>query len=152
MIKKSKRLQPVANLAGTRERDAARALGDAQRILKEHEERLGELLDYQAQYRQQFHDAGSAGFAAQRLNDYQAFLTRLKEGIRHQTTRIQLARLTVEKRKGEWMEARSRAQAMNKVVERHVSHEKYHEDRQDQLETDEQARVVTNGRHDPLPD
>lgn len=151
-MKKSKRLQPVANLAQTRERDAARLLGDAQRVLKDHDERLAELVDYRTQYNRQLYDAGSAGSAAQRLNDYRAFLQRLNDGIKHQEQRLQQARLAVEKRKAEWMDARRRAQAMGKAVERHIGHERADQGRKDQLETDEQARVSGNARHDPPPD
>jgi flagellar FliJ protein len=147
-MKKSKRLQPVAKLADTRERDAARLLGRAQQQLKEHEERLQELMQYRAQYNQRFYETGIEGAAAQRMNDYHAFLNRLNDGIRHQTQRVQLARHEVERRKRAWIEARQRADVMHKAVDRHVVREQYQDGRKEQNETDEQARVIANGSGD----
>lgn len=147
-MKRSKRLQPVAKLADTRERDAARLLGRAQQQLKEQEERLQELMQYRAQYNQRFYETGMEGAAAQRLTDYHAFLRRLNDGIRHQTQRVQLARNEAERRKRAWIEARQRVDAMHKAIGRHVVREQYQDGKREQNETDEQARVIASGTED----
>lgn len=139
-MKKSKRLDPVVRIAGTREKEAARLLGECQQRLSKHEQRLIELIGYRKQYSEQFYRLGSAGVPAQKVNEYKTFLARLGEGIEQQKQRLVQTRRELEQKKRDWLIARGKIQAMNKVVDRHVERENYEAARKEQKETDDQPR------------
>ena len=50
MRNKSQRLKPVSDIAVAKERDAARHMGQQQRVLAEHENKLIELINYRSEY------------------------------------------------------------------------------------------------------
>jgi flagellar FliJ protein len=145
-MKKSKRLEPVAKLAETRQKEAARLLGECRGLLLKHEERLIELIGYRKQYTENFYEVGHAGTSAQKISDYKAFLARLNDGIEQQKQRIKLVRQELEQKKRDWIAVRGKAQAVSKVVDNHVHREKYHEARKEQNEMDEQAQQLIRAK------
>ncbi|MGA7800077.1 MAG: flagellar export protein FliJ [Gammaproteobacteria bacterium] len=136
---RSKRMQPVVRVAEDRERQAARALGDAQRALAENEAKLTELIGYREQYSRDFSAAGGAGLDARRVHEYRVFLDRLGVAVSQQSAAVEKLRGDCERSRQRWLETRTRAQALDKVTERYQSVERKAEERREQHDMDERA-------------
>ena len=136
---RSKRLQPVVQVAASKQQAAARKLGDCQREIDTRNARLTELLAYQAEYAQRFESSGGHGLDMARLQDYRVFLARLNDAISQQRVLVEAARSEYEKMKSHWLGTRQQAQAIDKVVDRFKRDEVRAQGRREQAETDERA-------------
>lgn len=136
---RSKRMQPVVNVAATKEQEAARQLGECQREIDARNARLTELLAYQAEYAQRFEASGGQGLDTARIQDYRMFLARLNDAISQQRRLVEVARLEYEKKRTHWLGARQHAHAIDKVVERFKREEDRSQGRREQADTDEHA-------------
>lgn len=115
MIRAS-RLEPLADLAGMAEVDAARRLAAAVKVMQSKEAELGKLRSYLAEYRQQTEQNVATG--SDRLQSTRAFLAKLSDAVAHQQAELAKAveryRLDSER----WRASHQRAQALDKVVDR----------------------------------
>ena len=134
---RSKRMQPIKNLADERARDAGQALALTRRAFTDHERQLAELKAYHADYAQRV--AGGAAADGIRLQNYHAFLGRLSAAIEQQSKLVAQARLELERAEADWRERHSEAGSIGKAVERIKSGERQDADRRDQRESDERA-------------
>jgi len=140
MMNKSQRLKPVSDIAVAKERDAARHMGQQQRILAEHENKLIELINYRSEYVEKMVSAGSAGIGAGQMQDYTHFIRRLDEAIVYQKNQIGLAKRQLEVKQREWQAMHTRSEALNKVVHRYKTVETREQDKREQNESDERAQ------------
>jgi flagellar FliJ protein len=134
---RSKRMQPIKDLADDRERDAGGVLGLARAKLAEHERQLTQLQAYHAEYAQR--RASGAPADGIRLQNYHAFLSRLGQAIEQQAQLVASARAELEVAEAAWRERRIEASSIGKAVERIASGERREADRRDQRESDERA-------------
>lgn len=137
---RSDRLKPMIKIAASHEKEAARLLGAQQRLLDQYETRLGELLSYRKEYREEFQQSGKEGIKASKMHDYQSFLQRLDVGIAQQRLIIEQTITGYEQQKKNWQSKRSRTQALDKTVERFKKQEDYEENRKEQKELDDHAQ------------
>ena len=140
MMTKSKRLKPVSEIADSRERDAARHMGEQQGILDQHQNKLNELIQYRAEYTAKMVAAGGNGISAGKMQDYNTFIRRLDEAIVFQRSQIELAIRQLEVKQREWRAMHTRSEALNKVVTRYQTAETRAQDKREQNESDERAQ------------
>lgn len=134
---RSKRMQPIKNLADDRARDAGHALAIARRGLAEHERQLAELKAYHAEYAQRV--ANGAAADGIRLQNYHAFLGRLKNAIEQQAKVVATAAAELALAEDAWRERHSEAGSIGKAVDRIKTGERRDADRREQRESDERA-------------
>ncbi len=146
---RSKRMDPVVQVAESRERDAARQLGEWQGRLAQHEARLAELLSYRDDYARQFESTGGNGLGAQRLQDYRAFLERLNSAVRQQEDVLAHTRGEIARLRSRWLDKRTHAKALDKVVERYREDERRAAERREQNESDERANRLSHPANKP---
>lgn len=139
-MNRSKRLQPVAQYADSRQRDAAAVLAAYRRVCDEQEKRLNELRGYRAEYVERFHAAGAAGIDAAQLLDYRAFIERLDKALAQQEQVANAARHEYEEKKRAWFALRGRAKALDHVVSHYRDQEQRERERREQHESDERAQ------------
>ena len=132
-------MQPVVQVAASKEQAAARSLGDCQREIDARTARLTELLAYQAEYAQRFESSGGQGLDMARLQDYRVFLARLNDAISQQRRLVEVARGEYEQTRSHWLGTRRQAQAIDKVVDRFKHDEVRAQGCREQAETDERA-------------
>ena len=137
---RSKRMQPVLRIAEMREQTAVKELGNAQRFLKEQEERLSELQDYQAEYARNCHAQGSSGISAARFQELQRFMASLSQAIEQQQQMEQNAARNCMQKKQLWQQAYGKSKSLDKVVERYSEQELYEQGQREQKEADEMAQ------------
>jgi flagellar FliJ protein len=137
---RSKRMQPVVNVTANREREAAQRLGEGQQRVQAAEQRLEDLIHYREEYTQQFASGGSLNTA--RLQDYRIFLDRLNQAVDQQHQQVTLARQECAGLRQRWMALHTRAQALDKVVERYRGEERSDQEKRDQKESDQHAHTL----------
>lgn len=133
----SKRLKPVQQVAATRERNAARTMGQARKHLAQEEAKLEQLRQYHQEYLDRFQQAASQGISATQLQEYRAFLAKLDEAIQQQVKVVANSMANHSSHKDNWKQKHTRTQALGKVVERYRKEELKDEDRKEQKENDE---------------
>ncbi len=142
---KSKRMQPVAQVAEQRERRAAIEMAEFRRFLDAQQAKLDELNTYRSDYARHFETAGRGGMDAARMADYRRILARLNDAIVYQEQRLASLHHDYEQVRRRWTDTRTRAAALEKVMERYREEERHEGDRREQGESDERAQLAGPG-------
>ena len=133
----SKRLQPVQRVAQSREKDAARELGDSQRRMRDQETKLEDLRRYHQEYLERFQDTARKGMTASQMQEYRAFLEKLDLAIQEQEKVVQASKSECVTRKEQWQQKHVRTKALGKVMDRFKSAEQKIVDKREQNEADD---------------
>ena len=140
MKKRSKRLEPVASHAKRQEEDAAKILAEAQQRVTDSEQQLQQLQTFRDEYLQKYKSAGQQSGSVNLLLDHQAFLAKINQGIGQATQTIKLCCQQRDLLKQQWLQRKTRTQALETVVEKYQRHESRQENHREQLEMDEFCR------------
>jgi len=137
-MRKSKRFEPIQEIASTKAVDLSRVMGDAARKVADLERQLEQLQAYRDEY---VHNStqSSGTMDAVRLQNYRSFLDRLSEALRQHMQSLGLARAEFEKRRTQWSEKRIEAEVLNRVVDRFRKEEQHAADRREQRDGDDAA-------------
>ena len=135
---KSKRFEPIREIASNSADALSRAMADAGRRVADLERQLEQLERYRAEYMQNSTTAG-ASMDAVKLQNYRSFLDRLGEAKRQHQKNLDAARVEYEKRRALWSEKRVEAESLGRAVERFRKEEQSAADRREQHEGDEAA-------------
>ena len=139
---KSKRFEPIQEIATTSANDLSRAMGEAARKVADFERQIEQLQSYRDEYvRRSGH--GTAAIDAVKLQNYRTFLERLGEAV-HQHSEaagcraggLREAALGVERKRIE-------AESLGRAVERFRKEEQHAADRREQREGDDAALRVS---------
>src|SRR5580700_1950356 len=137
-MKKSKRFEPIQEIASTSAQGLARAMGDAGRKVAELERQLEQLQAYRDEYVRNSSQSNAA-MDAVKLQNYRSFLERLGEALSQHHKSLDLARKEFDKRRAQWSEKRIEAESLNRVVDRFRKEEQSAADRREQREGDDAA-------------
>ena len=140
MPRKSKRMQSIAELARHDEQSAIEALGESSRTLDANIRQLEELKRYRVEYREQMQQQGESGLSAAKMQQFQQFLLKLDEIVASQKEQIVVSEQINEQRRQEWLESRTRTQALDKVTQRYQELEDQEDQRREQKESDDMAQ------------
>lgn len=139
-MKKSERLDPVMRVASHREEQEARRLGGVQQQLQREERRLADLTKYRDEYIKRYTATAQAGMTTTQMRTFQSFMAKLDEVIGQQTAVIERLRRDYAEQKAQWLAARNKTQALDKVVDHYRVEEQRDEDRRTQKEQDDRHR------------
>ena len=130
---KSKRFEPIQQIASTSAMDLSRAMGEAGRKVADLERQLEQLQSYRDEYVRNSTQSAGATNAVQ-LQNYRSFLDRLGEALRQHLKNLDAARAEYEKRRVLWSEKRIEAESLGRVVDRFRKEEQHAADRREQRE------------------
>jgi flagellar protein FliJ len=136
---RSKRMQTVERVVSDAERKRAEALAARERHVKECENKLAELEEYQKSYADQFHARAGAGMGAAGLRDYQTFMARLGDAVKQQAQLVLKAKADRDAERTVWQHAAQRAEAVGGLVERWQKEEQQQADKREQRESDDRG-------------
>jgi len=142
---KSKRFEPIREIASSSANALSRAMADAARRVADLERQLEQLESYRAEYMQAAAAADSS-MDAVKLQNFRSFLDRLGDARRQHQKNLDAARAEFEKRRELWSEKRVEAESLGRVVERFREEERAAEDRQEQREGDDAAMRISLSR------
>ena len=133
-------LQPLHDLAQHRVDAATRHLAALKQQWTMQEDKLKQLYQFQAEYRQRLQSTMIHGVDMMRMRDFQVFLHKLDLAIRQQQIEIDRAKLSWENGQRAWMEERRKLKTYDVLKTRHQIKETQREGRIEQREQDEHAR------------
>jgi flagellar protein FliJ len=141
-MSKSKRFEPIQEIAANSADALSRAMADAAKKVTDLERQLEQLKTYRDEYVR--NSAGTAGaMDAVKLQNYRSFLDRLGEALRQHHKNLDAARAEYERRRSVWSEKRVEAESLTRVVERFRKEEQHAADRREQREVDDAALRVS---------
>ena len=143
---KSKRFEPIREIAENSADALSRPMADAARKVQDLERQLAQLETYRDEYVRNSSVSGGA-MDAVKLQNYRSFLDRLGEALRQHTKNLEIARADYERRRSQWSEKRVEAQSLGRAVERFRAEEQRAADRRDQHELDEAAMRMALAAH-----
>jgi flagellar protein FliJ len=134
---RSKRMQPIKNLADGREREAGAQVATARKALEDAEKQLVQLRAYRAEYASRVNNGAAADGV--RLQNYHAFLGRLTSAIEQQEKTVADALAALESQTDSWRERRIEAASIGRAVDRMATGERRADDKRTQREDDERS-------------
>ncbi len=135
--KKSKRFEPIQEIAANSAQELSRAMADAERRVAELERQHEQLKSYRDEYIRKATHSGAID--AVRMQNYRAFLDRLTDVLRQHVQRLGAARAEYETRRAQWSEKRIEAESLGRAVQRFRHEEQQAAARREQREGDESA-------------
>lgn len=141
-MKKSKRFEPIQEIASSSAKDLSLAMAEAGRKVEELERQLEQLHSYRDEYVRNYTRV-SGVIDAVRLQNYRSFLDRLGEALRVQAKSLEAARAEYEKRRILWSDKRIEAESLGRAVDRFRREEQHAADRREQREGDDAAMRVS---------
>jgi flagellar FliJ protein len=139
---KSKRFEPIREIASSSANDLSRAMAEAARKVAEIERQIQQLQSYRDDYIGKS-GQGNTAVDAVKLQNYRSFLDRLGEALRQQMKSLELARVEYEKRRSAWSAKRIEAESLGRAVERFRKEEQHVADRREQREVDDAAQRIS---------
>ena len=139
---KSKRFEPIQEIASSRAVDFSRAMGEAGRKVADIERQLQQLQSYRDEYVRNSRQSDAA-IDGVKLQNYRSFLDRLGEALRQHLKSLETARSEYERRRALWSEKRIEAESLGRVVDRFRKEEQHVADRREQREGDDAALRVS---------
>jgi flagellar FliJ protein len=139
------RLTPIHDLAERREADAARLLGDAQRVL---EDRLRQLSDLE-NYKEPVAGHGPAALqSAALIRNRELFRLRLADAIRFQRNAVADAKARVENARNAWLAVHQQTKVYEKLIQRSEAENQPRQEQRQQKGLDELAiRLLRAATH-----
>ena len=111
-------LNRLLEIASTQADTAAAALGDLNRTLRQHEEKLLLLHKYRDDYQQRLRVATTSGLDGAGLRNFHQFLDRLEQAIHQQNALVVEARTRAERGLGEWRLKQRKSKAYDTLSQR----------------------------------
>lgn len=142
LMRKSKRFEPIREIASTSAKDLSRAMGEAGRKVADLERQLEQLQAYRDEYVRNSTQANGS-IDAVKLQNYRSFLDRLGEALRLHLKSLEAARSEYEMRRKLWSEKRIEAESLSRVVDRFRKEEQQVAERREQREGDDAALRVS---------
>lgn len=137
---KSKRLQPIAELAEKDQQTAAKTMRASEQALEEYTARLAELETYREQYLERFVTDGSSGLQAHELKDFRVFLANLDLAIDQIKEQIHAAQAQHSQHTDYWSSTHRRFRALDQAVTRFSGEERAQAAHAEQHRLDECAQ------------
>ncbi len=141
---KSKRFEPIREIASISANELSRAMADAGRRVADLERQMDQLKSYRDEYVRNSTE-GQGAMDAVKLQNYRSFLDRLGDALRQHSKNLDAARAEHEKRRRQWSEKRIEAESLGRVVDRFRKEERHAAERREQREGDDAALRISLG-------
>jgi len=142
---KSKRFEPIREIASISANELSRAMADAGHRVADLERQMDQLKSYRDDYVRNSTE-GQGAMDAVKLQNYRSFLDRLGDALRQHSKNLDAARAEYEKRRRQWSEKRIEAESLGRVVDRFRKEEQHAAERREQREGDDAALRISLGR------
>ncbi|NNM60943.1 MAG: flagellar export protein FliJ [Steroidobacteraceae bacterium] len=147
---KSKRFEPIQEIAANSATALSRAMAEAEGKVRDMERQMEQLRSYRDEYaRQSAQSAGSTDAVS--LQNYRSFLDRLGDALRLQTQNLGLARAEYETRRAQWSAKRVEAESLSRAIARFRDEERRVDEQREQRDSDEAAMRLALGARGDSP-
>ena len=145
-MKKTERIGMVRRVVETHERRKAEALAECEKSVLAAQAKLDELEAYRAAYVRDFTRRAGSGMNGASVREYQVFLGRLDEALRHQAHILSQLRLQRGAELESWRNAARRAAAVGNLATHWQAEERLAADKLEQKESDERSQQLWSRR------
>lgn len=145
-MKKTERIGMVRRVVDDIERRKAEALAACERNVLAAQSKLEELEAYRAAYVGDFARRAGAGMNGAGVREYQVFLSRLDEALKHQAQFLAQARLQRGAELESWRNAARRAAAVGNLATHWQAEERIAAEKVEQKESDERSQQLWSRR------
>ena len=145
-MKKTERIGLVRRVVDDIERCKAEALAACEKSVRAAQMKLDELEAYRAAYVQDFTRRAQSGMNGAGVREYQVFLSRLDEALRHQAQILAQARLQRSAELESWRNAARRATAVGNLATHWEAEERLEAEKNEQKESDERSQQLWSRR------
>jgi len=134
---RAQKLIPVIDMARRETEKAQLQLADANRLLHQEQQQLQDLQHYRQVYLQRFRSADPQIMTARKAIELRSFLVQLDQAIQLQESQVRQYLNQSEHKQQIWLQARSKQQAMETLMERYQQQDMQQQQRREQILTDE---------------
>ena len=141
-------LHRLLEIATTQAATAAANLGQLNRQLQQHEEKLLLLFKYRDEYQERLRRAAAAGLDGAGMRNFHDFLNRLEQAILQQHALVVDARTHVENGRGDWQVKQIKSKAFDTLSQRfHVAARRSEATREQKTQDDFASRASRGKSH-----
>lgn len=137
-MSRSKKLKPVVDLKHQATEKELKTLGELTAIYQQEQSQLNDLAQYRKDYLIRF-QTQSHQLTAQKSLELRRFLTQLDQAIDAQEMLVEKCQQEVKKQQQQWLQARTKEQAVELLVEKYQAQEAHQLLKKEQREGDEYA-------------
>ncbi len=134
---RAQKLIPVIDMARREVERAQLQLADANRLLHQEQQQLQDLQHYRQVYLQRFRSADPQVMSARKAIELRSFLVQLDQAIQLQESQVRQYLGQSQHKQQIWLQARSKQQAMETLMERYQEQDMQQQQRREQMLTDE---------------
>jgi len=145
-MKKTERIGMVRRAVDDIERRKAEALAACDKDVRAAQAKLEELEAYRTAYVRDFARRAESGMNGAGVREYQVFLGRLDEALRHQTQILAQTRLRRDAELENWRNAARRAAAVGNLASHWQAEERVAAEKVEQKEADEHSQQLWSRR------
>jgi len=139
---RKKGLQTIQTLAESTEMMQSRIVLDQRSVVREEENRLEQLVQYQSEYHA-MSSRPEQGVCIHFVRGRRSFVQKLNEAIDNQRQVVLRAHERLDTYMGQWRDARAKALSLQKFADRIAAQENLQVARREQTELDDIGRLVT---------
>ncbi len=132
-----KRLQRVNDIRAQQERSAGQNLAEARAAQADKQKLLDQLLQYRAEYKQQFADQSNRGMDVQQYRNFQRFFMQLDKAISEQRKALEQGDAKVAQSRAAWLEKRQERETLSRLQHSIQRDASYRERQEEQKQADE---------------
>ena len=143
-MRKSKRFEPIQEIAASSAAAFSKSMGEAARKVADLERQLEQLQTYRNEYANP--PASGAAMDAVKLQNSRAFFDRLGAALRQHIGKLEAARAEYERRRTVWSEKRIEAETLDRAIDRFRRQEQSEADQREQRDGDEAAMRISLAR------
>jgi len=136
-MKRSTRLEKLADINSGYENMALAALATARAQYQKQEDQLNQLRIYRDDYRNQLNERMQATTSANEIRDFQYFFASLDDAIDQQALEVEKAATELEKVEQNWLQSRQEVKKFSKAASNLKQREDADAERRTQMESDE---------------
>lgn len=136
-MKRSKKLNPIVELAVKATKEALIKVGQANSVWFKDTQQEEELHRYKAEYLNRLRQVDNSLVSAQKVLELRTFLVSLDQAIAAQQQQVSISLKSLQHQQQLWQQVRQKEQAMNNLVSRYQQEEMHIELKQEQQENDE---------------
>ncbi len=138
-MNKSFSLQPIMNLAQHKNDSATRNLGQLNKQQQSAQQKLYTLLGYRNDYQARLQNASRSGMDQAELRNFQQFINKLDEAIRHQTKAVEQSRMSAQAGRNEFNITQRKLKSFGTLQQRHFKEQKKADNLSEQKDQDEHS-------------
>ncbi len=136
-------LQPLLNLAQTKNEEATRRLGQLNKHQHDMQTQLETLLQYRRDYQSRMQTTSQEGTNPALLRNFQEFIFKLDSAIAQQIKAVEQSKFSMQIGRGEFTNTQRKLKSFDTLQQRHVETEQKIEAKQEQRTSDEHTSRVT---------